>query len=88
VAALDDMHLSTFYARTAKGYTVEQALTMPKYVRKWQFELEAKEGQTLLEIVRREFAAGVSLHAIERSFGLKRDTLYYRVKRWKEQGLL
>jgi hypothetical protein len=82
------MHDSTFYKRLDYGFTVEQALLIPKHMPRWMFQIEQEEGLSILEVVKREKAMGVSDADLAFSFEVKKDTLGHWLRKWRRAGEL
>lgn len=83
------MHESTFYKRQERdGYSVEEALSIPKGVPRWIWLIEQEEGLPIVEVIKREQLMGVSDADIARSFDVKVDTLGHWIRKFKREGKL
>lgn len=83
------MHSSTFYKRqTQDGYTVDEALLIPKGMPRWMWQVQQEEGCSIIEVIKREKLMSVSDADIARSFGVKKDTLGYWIRKFKREGKL
>jgi transposase-like protein len=82
------MDYSTFYKRLAYGYTVAEALLIPKRMPRWMYAVEQEEGLSIIDVVKRERAAGVNNVQIAHSFEVNPATLYSWIRKWRRAGVL
>lgn len=87
-AATAELHESTFYKRLDYGYTPEQALSIPKGMPRWMWQIEQEAGRDIIEVVRFERSLGLSDARIAEGFGVKKDTLGHWIRKWKREGKL
>lgn len=82
------MHQSTYYKRLDYGYSIEEAHFIPKRMPRWMFAIEQSEGLPILEVVKREVAAGVNDVQMAHSFDVNPATLYHWLRKWRRAGEL
>ena len=82
------MPFPTYYKRLEYGYTVEEALLIPKNMPRWMWLVEQEEGLPIIEVVKREKSFGVSDAELAFSFEVHKDTLGHWLRKWRREGKL
>lgn len=79
--ANDELHATTPTRRLHKGYTHEEAYTLPPRKPLWLHRLEEREGRPLVDILEEAAAAapytGYGQKDLAREWGVPRSTLQY-----------
>lgn len=82
------MNESTLYKRLDYGYTPTEALSIPKHMPRWMWQIEQEAGRDILDVIRFERGMGLSYSRIAEGFGVNRHTLFHWVRKWKREGKL